>query len=132
MIEAIGQTGFYFCRCERQECRHEWVSRKKPKRCALCKYIGWNFEDKRFKAGYAPGAKIEPNKRIGKKAQMLQVLRDARTIIAQIIADCGPCDHEQKPRQCVCEEVRVLGEIDRQIVSLGPQPKPEAKGAAVA
>lgn len=32
----------YWCVCEREACKHRWLSSEIPKRCAKCKGRAWN------------------------------------------------------------------------------------------
>ena len=118
MIKLAVKTVFH-CRCVR--CGHEWEAERKPSRCASCKYLSWNGEDKRFKNKYVatpPGSQIETGKSAPqfRPQAILQTLNDARQIVAKLIEDLGPCNHQNN--ECVCQETKTLAALDRQIASL--------------
>lgn len=119
-IELVTITKF---RCKCIKCGWQWDAEKKPTRCAKCKWLTWNGEDRRADDIYA---NVPAKYRIarGTKAphlprpkELVATLIAAREIVDQIIYDLGPCDHKKKD-QCVCKEKGVLADIDRQIERL--------------
>lgn len=42
-IEWIGRDA-YRCTCQREKCRHVWVSSIKPKKCPKCQYLHWKYK----------------------------------------------------------------------------------------
>jgi hypothetical protein len=111
------------CTCERPSCRHEWDSfrrdkrtgrlvSEKPRRCAKCKYLSWNAEDRRRAYGFEP----DPTASGKGKETLLETLTESKNILEQLIADLGPCDHSKKI--CVCVETEVLAKVNNQIAKL--------------
>jgi hypothetical protein len=120
------------CKCERPECGWEWDSFRrdkktgklisvKPERCARCKYLSWNKEDRRRKN---PGEFAPPDPVLllanGKVPElntkgMLEALIEAKDILEYLVTDYGPSDH---PKVCVGEESKVLAKVNRQIEML--------------
>lgn len=119
------------CKCERPECGHEWDSfrrdnktgklvSEKPKRCAKCKYLGWNREDRRRSDPFefAPPDALAANGKVPqlRPKDLLDTLTAAQEILQLLIADLGPCDHAKKI--CVCQETEALVKVNRQIKTL--------------
>lgn len=140
MITTTTQTIFN-CKCERKECGHEWVARKKPRRCAKCKYYTWNKEDHRLRNPYEnvqPGSRIENGKNAPRQPNhkdMLDTLVKAGEIIEDVIVTNGPCNHRKN--HCLCQETKVLAGIEYHVARLRSLLEPvevkvEAEEAVVA
>jgi len=111
----------YACKCDYPDCGHEWDALSKPKRCAGCKRRRWNSEDRRLPDPFqkvSPRSKIRPDHKIPEQPSykgMLDTFRQARRILQMTVED-NPCDHQRGI--CVCEDKRVIENIDRYIRKL--------------
>lgn len=122
-IQFINKTILH-CTCV--WCGHEWDPFEKPKRCSNCKRHSWNGEDLRVSN---PSENVPPSSLVnGKPPQLrhepiLDALLGAQGVVAQLVADYGPCTHPKKraahgKENCVCHEKTVLEKINHQIETL--------------
>jgi hypothetical protein len=98
-IELQTRTVFH-CICRHPDCKHQWDTFERPKRCAGCKRRSWNGEDYRRNDPYElvpKGSAIDgapPDPPSYKK--LLDTLTQSKGVIDKIIADVGPRGHKKQ------------------------------------